>query len=361
MRVRKKIRMNGPEAQASWYVARLYSGEMTQTEEDDLFSWLKADHSHRRAYDEILALWDAAGELRADLELSVGGSDRALRAITWRKRAGWIAAAAAIVLVVAAPVFLKGLFDRSAGEQALASYQTAIGEQRIVSLADGSRLMLNTGSRVLVDYTANERRIILDFGEVFFEIEKDPQRPLAVVARGRMITVLGTKFSVLLAGNDMRVAVVEGVIAVSREESRFPLAAGQAKPAAGESGTGTPSILEGLLGPDDVIVRAGTMATFSEGIEQVSEEATEAIERVQNWRSGLVRFEGEPLYQVVEELNRYSRTKILIEDNAIVNLPISGIFKLERVDLILHALEDVIPVTVIPYADRYVLVGSDRR
>ena len=63
----------------------------------------------------------------------------------------------------------------------------------------------------------------------------------------------------------------------------------------------------------------------------------------------------------MSELNRYSKAKILIEDDAIMNLPISGVFRLERVDFILEALEDVIPIDVVKYPDRYVLVGSNPR
>lgn len=352
-------RTQGPEAQAAWYVARLYSGEMTGKEEDDLMVWLQADPAHRRAYGEALALWDAAGELRGDARIAAIAGTRPAPADRWRARGGWIAAAA-IVLAVAAALSVNSYFDSSGDGSLLASHETDIGEQRLVSLEDGSRVTLNTGSRLLVDYTPRERRIILDFGEAFFEIEKDANRPLTVFAQGRAITVLGTKFSVLLAGRDVKVAVVEGIVVVSQEDKRFPLAVGRTRPDSPDIRAG-PAQGPGLpAGPDDVILRAGTVATFGDEDEQVIENDSEAMEWLQSWRSGMVRFESEPLYRVVAELNRYSKAKILIEDDAIMNLPISGVFGLERVDVILDALEDVIPIEVVRYPDRYALVGSDR-
>ena len=359
MNRREKNRVGGPEVRASRYVARLYSGEMTGQEEDDLFAWLKADPAHRRVYGEVLALWDAAGELRGDPELAAAAANKGARSGGWRTRAGWIAAAA-VVLLVAIPVFVTQYLDWPDGAQALSSYATAVGEQRVVTLEDGSRLTLNTGSRVLVDYTRQERRVILDFGEVFFEIEKDPARPMSVSARGRVVTVLGTKFSVLLAGKDVRVAVVEGTVAVSKEDARLPLGSRQTLAAPANAGAGAPPDFTQLVGPGDVILHAGTIATFGDEREQVIENDTDAMQRLQSWRSGVVRFDSEPLYRVVAELNRYSRAKILIEDDTIMNLPISGVFRLERVDLILDALEDVLPIEVVRYSDRYVLAGSNK-
>ena len=348
---------NGVQSQASWFVARLYSGEMSGKDESDLLAWLEADASHGRAYEEALALWDAARELRDDPELAAAAMGAAHEEQA-RRRAGWIAAAAAIVLAAAIAALTGDVFERSDIGNTLASYETAVGEQRSVLLSDGSRLTLNTGSRVLVDYTPNERRIILDFGEVFFEIEKDPARPLTVTARGRLLTVLGTSFSVMLVGNDVRVVIVEGVVAVSRERARFPLSDSGSSSFQDAADEETSSDTESRAGPDDVILRAGSVATFREGYEHVVEAGSDDLTRVEDWRAGVVRFDEEPLYAVVGELNRYSRTKILIEDEAIVNLRISGIFRLESVDLILDALQDVLPVRVVRYSDRYVLVGS---
>ena len=277
--------MNSPEAQASWYVARLYSGEMTRMDEENLFSWLRVNRAHRRAYEEVLAIWDAAGELRKDLDLMVASKAPESRARTWRGRAGWTAAAA-ITLLVTIPPIMEGIRDRSEGAEALASYATAIGEQRVVTLEDGSRVTLNTNSRVLVDYTPRERRIILDFGEAFFEIERDSQRPLAVSALGQVVFVLGTKFNVLLEGGDVKVAVVEGLVAVSDQAARFPFVARQVRPASGEPEEDALSALKQGGGPNHVILRAGSMATCRDGSEWIVEEDAGAVNRIQSWRSG---------------------------------------------------------------------------
>lgn len=355
--MQQQKRRNEPAARASWFVARLYSGEMTAKDEDDLFSWLAADPGHRKAYSEALAVWDAAGDLSEDQEILAVGRPASERFAALRATGGWIAAAA-IVIVAAVTITMAWNRNSSDSGNVLASYETAVGEQRVVALNDGSRITLNTGSRILVDYTPLERRIILDFGEAFFDIEEDLQRPLIVSARERMVKVLGTKFSVRLSGSTVRVAVVEGMVAVSKQEGRFPRADRQSEFSRQDESMESPAFLASRIGPDDMVLHAGTMATFDDEEEQVIESDAETVDRLQSWREGLVRFNSEPLFRVVGELNRYSKAKILIEDDTIVNLPISGAFKLERVDLILDALTDVIPIEVVRYSDRYVLMHS---
>ncbi len=357
MSMQQQKRRNEPAVRASWYVARLYSGEMTAKDEDELFSWLEADPVHRKAYSEALAVWDAAGELNEDQEILAVVRSRSERFGVLRAT-GSLVAAAAIIIVAAVMIMMAWNRNSSDSGNVLASYETAIGEQRIVALNDGSRITLNTGSRILVDYTPLERRIILDFGEAFFDIEEDLQRPLIVSARGRMVTVLGTKFSVRLSGSAVRVAVVEGSVAVSTQESRFPRVDRQSALSSQDDSLDAPAFLASRIGPDDMVLHAGTMATFDDEDEKIIEGDAETVDRFQSWREGLVRFDSEPLFRVVGELNRYSKSKILIEDDTIMNLPISGAFKLERVDLILDALTEVIPIKVVRYSDRYVLVHS---
>ena len=351
----KENQPNTLQEQAARYVARLYSGDMTAADEDDLFSWLRLDPAHRRAYDEVLALWDAAGEVREKVNLAAAPS-RGLR--NWRKSTAWLAAAAIVVAVVGILALQSGLFGGSEQGQGAFVYETDVGERRNVTMADGSRLTLNTGSLVLVNLEPDRRSIILKFGEVFFDIEKDLDRVLTVEARGHVVSVLGTQFNVMVDGTEVKVAVVEGVVAVSGEGTLYPFAASQDRlRVAAESG-GTASTPGEESGTVDLILRAGTTATFGEEHQQVVEDDADAMERIQSWREGVVRFDEEPLYRVIAELNRYSQVKILVEDATIMNLPVSGLFRVERVDLILSAIEEIVPVEVVRHSDRYVLVGS---
>lgn len=340
-------------SKAAWFVTRLYSGDMTATEEAELKAWLEADPTHRHDYDAMLALWDAAGGLADDIDILAAGQPDTPGSWFWRHAGRWAGVAAAI-LVVSVSLLVTDVFDFRGDRYA--AFETATGEQRTVNLKDGSSVMLNTGTRVLIDFTPSERRVILDYGEAFFDVAKDPDRPLIVSAGGRAVTVLGTRFSVLLAGKEIKVAVEEGSVAVGPNDPRFPIGE-PTLPAVVASSLPSEDPLADIAGADGVVLQAGSVAVFRGELQQVAVDSPGMVNRLQSWRDGVVRFEDEQLFRVVGEINRYSRSKILIEDADIMDLTISGVFRLDRVDLILASLEDIHPVEVVRYPDRYVLIG----
>ncbi|NMU93952.1 histidine kinase, partial [Achromobacter ruhlandii] len=78
-----------------------------------------------------------------------------------------------------------------------ARYQTAVGEQRQVTLSDGSALALNTGTNLYVQFTRQERRILLREGEIQVTTAPDPEgRGFKVVTRNGELVPLGTRFIV---------------------------------------------------------------------------------------------------------------------------------------------------------------------
>lgn len=131
-----------------------------------------------------------------------------------------VAASAAIVAGIILSVFL--LKDRKP-ENAVLAYTTVTtknGEQKVVTIQDGTRLTVNAGSTLHVydDFSAT-RKIDLVDGEVFFEVTKDPQRPFVINSNGLTISVLGTSFNVLAYKglNKISVGVVTGKVKVAKD------------------------------------------------------------------------------------------------------------------------------------------------
>jgi transmembrane sensor len=87
---------------------------------------------------------------------------------------------------------LGGLFGREDLQAWVADYRTAIGEQREIILADGTRLWLNTASAINVYFNARERRIQLVTGEIFIATAKDTRRPFQVDTAQGQLRALGT-------------------------------------------------------------------------------------------------------------------------------------------------------------------------
>ena len=72
----------------------------------------------------------------------------------------------------------------------------------------------------------------------------------------------------------------------------------------------------------------------------------------------MLRFSDQPLMNVVRELNRYSGKKILIEDKAVMDLPISAALKVTSINSAVTALEQSYPIKVSHYFDRIVIVSA---
>src|SRR5262249_42283613 len=92
---------------------------------------------------------------------------------------------------------------------------TDIGEQRQLTLEDGSRIFLNTATRVLVRYDKQARRIELKRGEAQFDVARNPQWPFIVRAGDREIRALGPPFVVRYNEHGTAVTLVEGKVSVT--------------------------------------------------------------------------------------------------------------------------------------------------
>lgn len=224
----------------------------------------------------------------------------------------------------------------------LQKYFTRIGEQRTIELEDGSVITLNTAGRVVVDYGAQARRVLVERGEVYFEVAKDIPRPFTVDLGLRAVTALGTAFNVRKDAERYQVAVVEGAVMFhepTEETSALPR-----QGLIGEAGTRR--------------VEAGWVAEFDLSQERLTVFQPESIERYRDWRSGLLGFYDEPLSQVVRELNRYSRKRILIEDPSVMELTVFTVVRVTDIDTALHGLEQVLPINVTRHYDMIVINSS---
>ena len=328
-------------------VARLYSGELTESEERNIESWLEADPCHRAEFQKMLDAWDIAGAAGES-----GGSTEEKRT-----RGSWVGrrfpfGIAASLLVLAGVSLL--MFVLHGPDTALTRYQTGIGEMREVELVDGSRVTLNTDTGILVEFSKTSRRIVLDRGEAFFDIEKDVSRPLTVLAGDRVITVLGTSFNVSWDGRDVTVAVIEGRVAVQAEGADQPAAANLLRldDASGASlDSGEPG--------GGVVLLAGEVAQISRRTEPVIEAVSRNTDRYQSWRFGYIRFDDEPLRVVVKEINRYTSKPLDIQDARIANMKVSGLFHTAEIDNTISGLELIFPVKIVDRGDRFLIVAAD--
>ena len=304
------------QEQALQWFTRKQSGSMSDTEQQSFAEWLASDERHANSYQVVESFWQSP-----EFSIAVQRSDQqhglllgrdacldkkrvldcrskttspinALEAQASKKslfkRSTWAIAASILVMVV-------GL--GSLNPHRNADHMTAIGEQQQLTLDDGSKLTLNTGSAVNVILTSNTlRKVELLVGEIYLDVTKDPAgRPFQVIAGDALIEVLGTQFSVKHDKNVVVVSGHSGRIAVS---------------------TGT---------KESTVITAGERLRVS---NNDLEADTFNTQQDFAWLNKRLVFSGQPLRKVITELDRYYPGKIAITNSKAANTRISGSYSL---------------------------------
>jgi transmembrane sensor len=181
---------------------------------------------------------------------------------------------------------------------------------------------------VTVRYAADARDVQLMRGEAHFTVASDPSRPFSVYAADRVVTAVGTAFSVQLRHDAVQVMVAEGKVRLSE------LRTAQVTIPSGQPEVALPSL------------EAGQIALLREGSQQVAALAPAELERKLAWRQGILAFAGEPLLQVLQEIERYTDIVIEVTDPALRELPVAGRLRIDDMESMLQALQLMADVRV---------------
>jgi len=248
---------------------------------------------------------DAKASAKTVLPFSLPRSTTSVTVDQARHPSNRIAWAAAAVLLLGIGLTLFVL-------EAPRVFTTALGEQRSVLLADGSRMTLNTASTVEVKMHKSSREIRLVQGEALFEVLHDAARPFVVHAGSAVLKDMGTSFNVDMRSSATTVTVVEGQVDV---ESVGENSAAQASYGAGEA---LGALI--LVANERVVVTPAGVGAPQHGINVAASVA---------WTQRQLMFEHRPLSEVAEEFNRYNKDRIEIESEELKRQEVTGVFEAE--------------------------------
>lgn len=291
---------------ADWMV-QLQSGSATDEDRRAIAQWQARSAQHAQAWQRAEAILgdfnSVPGAIAGDTLKRIGrkhtlGRRQALGLLLLAGPATWLA------------------YRLKPWQAWTADQHTAIGEQRPLSLPDGTQLLINTNSSLNIAFTDQVRRIELLKGEVMITTAKDPapsHRPFIVQTRHGTARALGTHFSVRVGEQRSRVAVIDGAV--------------EMLPAQASGG---------------VIVKAGEQSAFgSDGVAAVEALDNSAL----TWQSGMLLAQQMRLADLLEELGRY-RAGVLRCDASVAGLTVSGAFSLRDTDASLRLLQQSLPVSV---------------
>jgi transmembrane sensor len=337
IRLKTQTQIDNEAAVWTW---RVDSGELGDAARGELESWLREDVRHRRTFQELCHTWSALDHLA----VRTGNEEKAaVAALARPQRSGllsalrptalgskwyWQAAAAAVLVLAIAAVVLT---VRRPGLQVMS---TAVGQQRHVTLADGSRLTLNTNTLLAVKLTSQRRDVYLRRGEAHFDVVHNASRPFFVHAGDAVISDVGTQFEVRLESDrDIDVLVDQGEV----EVRGLAATAGAMAPGSGARG-GSADWVRALSAGEQLLITGPHLAVTSVSPQQIADALA--------WREGAVVFEGEALSQALTEVGRYTRAQVVLAGPEVASLPISGRFRTDDVPGFFRALQAALPVRV---------------
>ncbi|HMO75291.1 MAG TPA: FecR domain-containing protein [Sphingopyxis sp.] len=244
---------------------------------DGFADWLAADPAHATAYDALALLdadLDALPQAPAPSVVIHDATPQRRRP----SRRAWFGGALAAALVAAIALPNLGLFvDPN-------RIETAAGEHRTLTLADGSTVAINGGSVVVLD-EERPRLVRLESGEAMFHVVHREGDPFVVETGGVRIVDLGTAFNVVRRARATSVAVSEGVVVYNPEH-------------------------------DNVRMTAGQGIEARDGEAQAPQVRSIDIAGIGGWRSGQLVYAGAPLSAVAEDLGRTAGITVRVAPEA---------------------------------------------
>jgi transmembrane sensor len=294
----------GLVAEAAAWLAILHGPNRSIATERGFSQWLKKSASHARAFEEATGIWEEARGLPRLARSSAVSS----RKLLYRPMA--IAATILVALAVGITFYL-----RSGG------ITTNIGEQRTLALEDGTQVVLNTNTQIVVTYNRKERRIELKSGEALFEVAAHPAWPFVVIAGHRQVRALGTSFVVRREHGRLAVTVVEGRVSVAGR----------------------------VLAP-------GERAVFPEA--QTIEVDRPPLDKLLAWQRREVALDNTALADAVAEMNRYNRKPLVVSSAVAENVRVTGLFRAGDSMSFARAVAEAYELGVTEEPDRILLSGT---
>lgn len=283
-----------PNTAAEWFAARRRGSDAKL--ERQFREWLLKDPARGEEYALCEISWeasrDAAREMPEPKSRSTSG-----RAVLPRLAIAFSLAGLSAVIVL-------WMWQSPAR-----AYETAPGEQRTVVLEDGSRVTLNTRTRMSVRLTRHAREVVLQSGEAFFQVFADASRPFTVRTSLGSARAVGTRFNVYLEEGSLSVTTQEGNVEVD-------------------------SVIVG----NGVLVGAGRHAEIRPGMQRALVEPAE-LGAALGWLSGQLQADNEPLGEVLKDFSRYTRVRLRADTPSIAALRVSAVLRIGDTEALRAALK----------------------
>ena len=315
--------------QACEWISRFDRG-LRAGEEQDFSNWINISKTHQKSLFEVAQTWDDLSVLHELSGLSpLKDKHVAHRNVFSYKTRMAIAASFAFIMISCLALIVNTQLIYSTTDPSLSVFETrtSIGENRVLSLADGSVVHLNTDSVVSIDFSGTRRYVKLLRGEAHFEVAHDEHRPFVVRAGDNTVTAIGTGFNVqITSAHQLELLVTNGKVLVKNKLQSNPIAI-------------APDTLHPLDGDGELMIAGQKVVINQQSIQQLN-LSNEQVRSDLAWQQGMLVFHGEPLEEALHEISRYTSISFTLADEQVKKRRVAGYFKAGDIQGLLFALEN---------------------
>ena len=329
-----------PGSTVDKWVARFAKGPLSAEEARQFNTWLTAHPQHEDEFDHGREAWLRMDYIRNDPRFEQWERpsvyERVANAIyetrcalkklcTININALLIGTAAAAAVVVVLFINTLGVAPSTTPIPSPADYITDVAEIREEVLPDGSIVTLGARSAINIQFTDAERRVALITGQAFFDVQDNSERPFIVVAAETLVRVLGTKFDVSLGSALVNVAVSEGQVEVIQLEN-----------------------INAPITDRDIkhVLTAGQRVSATQ-TGRVRPVETIDADKIAAWRRSQLIWINTPIRDIIDDLNRYSEDRIILDDDALGELEYTFVSQAGDISKAVTIIADSLGVEVV--------------
>lgn len=321
--------------EANYWAALLNDPDVTNEERVQFRNWLEQSPFHADCFDKAVSITAALSMLNKNDLTAAQLTQKTDR--TAKQKQGYhlfniknprliLSAAASVVLVLAISLWLTNVNEPIEAGITPSTYMTEIGQNKTVTLSDGSQVVLGPKSHLVANFKPDNRQVTLLDGVAYFNVVKDSHRPFTVESGDMNVMVVGTEFGVKNNGHFYRVGVAEGHVKV-----KYPIFVDGKK--------------QRIYTDISLYPGQEVSADMTTGLQNVQ---SRAVSEIAAWKNNQLIYHGAPLGEVVADFNRLSSIPIEIveADGEISALQITGAYIGRDVDNLLIYLNEIHNLTV---------------
>lgn len=297
------------EDAARWHL-RMSAPVIDRADAARFDSWLTESEQHRTAYRRTVEALSELDAVVATARLSMFAEDARERLNERGSQARAIFAVAACIILCLVGMLTWAIHGRPGSQE---RFESPFGNRSQLTMQDGSRLSLDSRTRISATFTRDARTIRLEEGQARFRVAHDTTRPFSVIVAGQRVIATGTDFNVERLEGQSIITLLQGGVNVEpdEEEGLFQ-----------RLWPGTSPARQAVrLRPGD------RLSIWDDGNAQLQTvDARSAV----LWEDGKLMLSDEPLGTAVERFNRFNGQTLVLDDPGLRQIRISGLFSVSH-------------------------------